>query len=198
MALGYQFADILPNLARSRPEVYFIYVDGEAQSIPKLVCIDFFEEQGSHLAGMLAALVSASELPRSLPGVRVGFLGGMDIALIREFQIGFERAGARGLRAYWTLAFVGILLPIAGLSYAVTDRLVRAVRENAVGAARESLIERKEILLGTIQAAKHSAYEAAHNPDAARLVAPAARSPGAEFEREGRSRLRIRIRMDSV
>lgn len=81
------------------------------------------------------------------------------------------RAGTRWLRIYFALAFAGILLPIAGLSYAVTDRLVRAVRENTVGAARESLIERKAVLLGTIQAAKRSAYEAAHNPDASRLVA---------------------------
>lgn len=81
------------------------------------------------------------------------------------------RTGTRGLGIYFALAFVGILLPIAGLSYAVTDRLVRAVRENTVGAARESLIERKAVLLGTIQAAKRSAYEAAHNPDASRLVA---------------------------
>lgn len=84
---------------------------------------------------------------------------------------GRGRTGTRGLRIYFALAFVGILLPIAGLSYAVTDRLVRAVRENTVGAARESLIERKAVLLGTVQAAKRSAYEAAHNPDASRLVA---------------------------
>lgn len=86
------------------------------------------------------------------------------------------RKGTRALRVYFALAFVGILAPITGLSYAVTDRLVRAVRENTVGAARESLIERKAVLLGTIQAAKRSAYEAAHNPDASRLVAFAAGS----------------------
>lgn len=108
VALGYQFADLLPNLARSRPEVYFIYVDGEAHGVPNLVCVDFFEEQGSHLAGMLAALVSASSLPKSLPGARVGFLGGMDIALIREFQLGFER-GARAAApgAEVRVAYVG-------------------------------------------------------------------------------------------
>lgn len=82
--------------------------------------------------------------------------------------------------AFFALAFVGILAPIAGLSLAVTDRLVRAVRENTVGAARESLIERRAILLGSIQAAKRSAYEAAHNPDASRLVS--LRSGGAPGE----------------
>jgi basic membrane protein A len=108
VALGYQFADLIPNLARSRPQVYFIYVDGEAQGVPNLVCVDFFEEQGSHLAGILAALVSASRLPKSLPGARVGFLGGMDIALIREFQLGFER-GARAAApgAEVLVAYVG-------------------------------------------------------------------------------------------
>lgn len=108
VALGYQFADLIPNLARSRPEVYFIYVDGEARGVPNLLCVDFFEEQGSHLAGVLAASVSASGLPRSRPGVRVGFIGGMDIALIREFQIGFER-GARAVApgAELRVAYVG-------------------------------------------------------------------------------------------
>lgn len=91
-----------------------------------------------------------------------------------------RRTGTRSYRIFFALTFVGILLPIAGLSYAVTDRLVRAVRENTVGAARESLIERKAILLGTIQAAKRSAYEAAHNPDASRLAALAAGGPPGE------------------
>lgn len=84
--------------------------------------------------------------------------------------------GTRGLRVYFALAFVGILAPITALSFAATDRLIRAVRENTIGAARESLIERKAVLLATIQAAKRSAYEAAHNPDASRLVALAAGS----------------------
>jgi basic membrane protein A len=51
-----------------------------------LVALKFREEEGSFLVGALAALVGGSK--------KVGFVGGMDIALIHKFEAGY-RAGVR-------------------------------------------------------------------------------------------------------
>jgi basic membrane protein A len=51
-----------------------------------LVALKFREEQGSFLVGALAALVGKSK--------KVGFIGGMDIALIHKFEAGY-RAGVK-------------------------------------------------------------------------------------------------------
>jgi len=51
-----------------------------------LVALKFREEEGSFLVGALAALVGKSR--------KVGFIGGMDIALIHKFEAGY-RAGVK-------------------------------------------------------------------------------------------------------
>ena len=51
-----------------------------------LVALKFREEQGSFVVGALAALVGKSK--------KVGFIGGMDIALIHKFEAGY-RAGVK-------------------------------------------------------------------------------------------------------
>jgi basic membrane protein A len=51
-----------------------------------LVALKFREEEGSFLVGALAALVGKSK--------KVGFIGGMDIALIHKFEAGY-RAGVK-------------------------------------------------------------------------------------------------------
>jgi basic membrane protein A len=50
---------------------------------PNVESIVFKEHEGSFLVGMMAALASKS--------AKVGFVGGMDIPLIRKFQCGYEQ-----------------------------------------------------------------------------------------------------------
>ena len=51
--------------------------------LPNVESIVFKEQEGSFLVGMMAALASKSG--------KVGFVGGMDIPLIRSFQCGYEQ-----------------------------------------------------------------------------------------------------------
>jgi len=98
IGVGFMFSDDIEKMAREFPQVKFACVDyttkldaaGAALPLPpNLVGLKFREEEGSFLAGAVAALVSKS-------GV-LGFVGGMDIPLIHKFEAGY-RAGARHVR----------------------------------------------------------------------------------------------------
>jgi basic membrane protein A len=59
-----------------------VIIDGVVD-LPNVQSVLFKEQEGSFLVGMLAALASRS--------AKVGFIGGMDIPLIRKFQCGYEQ-----------------------------------------------------------------------------------------------------------
>jgi basic membrane protein A len=91
--VGFLFTDDIKALAREFPDVRFACIDytvnpGDTLP-PNLVALKFREEEGSYLVGALAALVSKSE--------RLGFVGGMEIPLIKKFEAGY-RAGVRAVR----------------------------------------------------------------------------------------------------
>ncbi len=66
--------------------------------------------------------------------------------------------------------FLTVMLPLSAASYAGMSRLLMAIRDNTVGAARESLLERTRILSESMLVAKRSAYEVANNPAAFTLA----------------------------
>ncbi len=93
IGVGFIFTDDILTLAREYPDVKFAGVDfaiamddnGEPLPLPdNLLAIKFREEEGSFLVGAMAALIGNSN--------KVGFVGGMDIALIHKFEAGY-RAG---------------------------------------------------------------------------------------------------------
>lgn len=84
-AVGLAQADALKDVAPKYPNVKFGLVDGKLDA-PNVRCLQFAEEQGSFLAGYAAALVTKTN--------KIGFVGGMDIPLIRKFLVGYE-AGAK-------------------------------------------------------------------------------------------------------
>jgi len=93
---GFMFSDDIEKMAREFPAVHFACVDltvkpdAPAGALPaNLVGLRFREEEGSFLAGAVAALVSPSDV--------VGFVGGMDIPLIHKFEAGYK-AGAEHVR----------------------------------------------------------------------------------------------------
>jgi basic membrane protein A len=95
VAVGFIFTDDVNLLAKEYPNVRFADVDYAVATDslgrplpmpPNLVALKFREEQGSFLVGALAALVGKSK--------KVGFVGGMDIALIHKFEAGY-RAGVK-------------------------------------------------------------------------------------------------------
>lgn len=87
IGIGFAQTDAVKKAAALFPETKFAIVDGEvsAKNVRSLL---FEEHEGSYLVGAAAAMKSKS-------GV-VGFIGGMDIPLIRRFQKGFE-AGVKSI-----------------------------------------------------------------------------------------------------
>jgi len=82
--VGFLFSDDVKALAKEFPDKKFACVDFTVRGDtlpPNLVALTFKEEEGSYLVGALAALVSKTH--------KVGFVGGMEIPLIRKFQAGF-------------------------------------------------------------------------------------------------------------
>ncbi len=80
-AIGITQQKALETVAPKFPNVKFAIVDA-AVTAPNVRSLLFTEHEGSFLAGYLAALTSQSK--------KVGFVGGMEIPLIRKFQAGYE------------------------------------------------------------------------------------------------------------
>jgi len=91
--VGFLFTDDIKSLAKEFPNVKFACIDytvtpGESLP-PNLAALKFKEEEGSYLVGALAALLSKTGT--------VGFVGGMQIPLIRKFEAGYI-AGVHAVR----------------------------------------------------------------------------------------------------
>lgn len=86
MMTGFSMAPILEQVAPDFPDTTFVIVDGVVDA-PNVRSVLFTEHEGSYLVGMLAAMASTSGT--------VGFVGGMDIPLIRRFACGY----AQGVQA---------------------------------------------------------------------------------------------------
>ena len=97
--IGFMFTDDITALAEKFPKVHWACVDystKEGQKLPaNLLALKFKEQEGAFLVGALAALVSKSG--------KIGFVGGMNIPLIRKFEAGY-RAGAKHARADSTVS----------------------------------------------------------------------------------------------
>ena len=77
---GFAFGDVLNTVAPDYPDTKFAIIDMVVEQ-PNVKSVVFTEEQGSYLVGMLAAMASKTGT--------VGFIGGMDIPLIRKFACGY-------------------------------------------------------------------------------------------------------------
>lgn len=82
IGIGFSQADALTKVAKEFPDKHFAIID-MVVDLPNVQSIVFSEHEGSFLVGMMAAMASKSG--------KVGFVGGMDIPLIRRFQCGYEQ-----------------------------------------------------------------------------------------------------------
>ena len=85
IGIGFAQVDALKKIAPQFPKTHFAIVDGTVDA-PNVASIHFDEHEGSYIVGYLAALVSKTK--------KIGFIGGMDVPLVRRFQMGYE-AGAK-------------------------------------------------------------------------------------------------------
>jgi len=82
IGVGFNQANPVEKVAKEFPKVRFTIIDGVV-NLPNVQSVLFKEHEGSFLVGLLAAMASKTG--------KVGFVGGMDIPLIRKFACGFEQ-----------------------------------------------------------------------------------------------------------
>ncbi len=82
IAVGFAQAPALEKVAREFPDTRFTIID-MVVDLPNVQSVVFKEHEGSFLVGVAAAMASKTG--------KVGFVGGMDIPLIRKFACGYEQ-----------------------------------------------------------------------------------------------------------
>lgn len=93
VAVGFSFRAAMEKVAAEFPNTRFAIIDS-AVNLPNVQSVLFKEHEGSYLVGVLAALRSQTNT--------IGFVGGMDIPLIRKFACGYVQ-GARAARPNITI-----------------------------------------------------------------------------------------------
>ncbi|WP_218011030.1 BMP family lipoprotein [Herbidospora mongoliensis] len=89
IAVGFAYSASVAKVAAEFPDTKFAIVDDDAAKGANISNLVFAEEQGSFLVGAAAALKSTKG--------DVGFVGGVEVPLIKKFQAGFE-AGAKAVK----------------------------------------------------------------------------------------------------
>ena len=82
ISVGFSQASAVEKVAKEFPKLNFVIVD-MVVDLPNVQSVVFKEQEGSFLVGAMAALASKTG--------KVGFVGGMDIPLIRKFECGYEQ-----------------------------------------------------------------------------------------------------------
>ncbi len=77
---GFSWVDSLTKVAAEYPELKFAIID-DAVDLPNVRSLKFKDNEGSYVVGVLAAMASKTK--------KVGFIGGMDVPLIRNFECGY-------------------------------------------------------------------------------------------------------------
>lgn len=81
----WQMTDYVAKASKEYPDKKFIMydtsLDYEKEEFPNVYCIEYKQNEGSFLAGAVAATLSESK--------NIGFIGGMDIPVINDFLVGY-------------------------------------------------------------------------------------------------------------
>lgn len=85
IGIGFAQKEAIKKVAGQFPQKHFAIVDAQVEA-PNVRCLMFEEHEGAYLVGAIAAMTSKTGT--------IGFVGGMDIPLIRRFAMGYE-AGAK-------------------------------------------------------------------------------------------------------
>jgi basic membrane protein A and related proteins len=87
IALGYQNVEAVAKVAAQYPATSFTVIDGKVPPVLSNVqSILFRDNEGAFLVGIIAAMQSKSG--------KIGFIGGMDVPVIRDFAIGYHQGAA--------------------------------------------------------------------------------------------------------
>ena len=130
LAVGFSQETALKKVAEEFPKTQFAIIDAVVEK-PNVESIVFKEHEGSFLVGLLAAQASKSG--------KVGFVGGMDIPLIRKFACGY----------------------VQGVKYAKKDAEVFQNMTGTTGAAWNDPVKGGELAKGQIDRGADVVYHAA-------------------------------------
>ncbi|NMB00823.1 MAG: BMP family ABC transporter substrate-binding protein [Firmicutes bacterium] len=81
IVIGFIHKSALEEVSMDYPHINFAIVDDQVDN-PNVTSLLFEEHEGSFLVGVLAGMMTETDT--------VGFVGGMEVPLIRKFQVGFE------------------------------------------------------------------------------------------------------------
>jgi len=81
IVIGFIHQSALTEVSADYPNIKFAIVDDVVDN-PNVTSLLFEEHEGSFLVGVVAGMMTKSNV--------VGFVGGMEVPLIRKFQVGFE------------------------------------------------------------------------------------------------------------
>jgi basic membrane protein A len=82
IGVSFAWTSAIEKVAQEFPETSFVIIDSVVD-LPNVSSITFKEHEGSYLVGLLAGMASKTG--------KVGFIGGMDIPLIRKFGCGYAQ-----------------------------------------------------------------------------------------------------------
>ena len=140
IGVGFLFTDALTKVAKEFPNTKFAIVDGVVEGLPNVRSLVFKEHEGSFLVGAIAGLMTKTN--------KVGFVGGMDMALIHKFEVGY-RAGVKYVnpKAEVLVNYIGVTGeafkdPVKGKELALSQFKQGAdIVYHAAGASGEGVIE---------------------------------------------------------
>ena len=103
ISLGYLYSKPIQQVAQEFPNKTFIIIDGNAGKGKNILNLNFKEEEGAFLVGAIAAMKTKSNT--------IGFIGGMDIPVIRRFACGYIQG------AKYVNPKINVLIEMTGTGY---------------------------------------------------------------------------------
>ncbi len=89
----WQTQEILEKLAPQYPEKRFFTYDTSVSydkgGLDNVYSILYLQNEASFLVGALGAMITTSDMPKANAENAIGFLGGMEIAVINDFKVGY-------------------------------------------------------------------------------------------------------------
>lgn len=85
--------EICQEIAQDYPDQKYILfgarADYENYDLPNVYSVDYLANEGSYLAGVVAASLTVSDVEGMNPEKVIGFVGGQDVTVINDFLVGF-------------------------------------------------------------------------------------------------------------
>ena len=106
IGVGFRFRDPIHRVAGEFPNVKFALID-EVVEMPNVASLTYRAQEGTFLAGVIAALKTETK--------KIGFIGGMKIPLLEAFEIGFD-AGRQAVNKGLFGPDVGLLVDYVGVT----------------------------------------------------------------------------------